>query len=165
MTSSLGSQYLNHPNEVGVVAEKTFEYEETFTLSSGEKLEGFQLRYECYGQLNEEKDNAIYICHALTGDHHVAGVYSEKDDKPGWWNHVVGPGKPIDTNRFFVLSSNCLGGCRGSTGPASKIHHDSDRTFGASFPDLSIEDMIRAQRQLIDHLGIKRLHAVVGGSM
>ena len=165
MTSPTGSQYVNHPNEIGMVAEKTFAYEESFLLSSGEKLEGFQLRYECYGELNKEKDNAIYVCHALTGDHHVAGVYSEKDEKPGWWNHVVGPGKPIDTNRFFVLSSNCLGGCRGSTGPASKIPNETDRTFGASFPDLSIQDMIRAQRQLIDHLGINKLHAVVGGSM
>ena len=165
MTSPTGSQYVNHPNEIGMVAEKTFAYEESFLLSSGEKLEGFQLRYECYGELNKEKDNAIYVCHALTGDHHVAGVYSEEDEKPGWWNHVVGPGKPIDTNRFFVLSSNCLGGCRGSTGPASKIPNETDRTFGASFPDLSIQDMIRAQRQLIDHLGINKLHAVVGGSM
>ena len=101
MTSPTGSQYVNHPNEIGMVAEKTFAYEESFLLSSGEKLEGFQLRYECYGELNKEKDNAIYVCHALTGDHHVAGVYSEEDEKPGWWNHVVGPVKPIDTNRFL----------------------------------------------------------------
>ena len=160
-----GSQYLDNPNEVGIVKEKTFVYENSFSLTSGEKLAEFELSYECYGQLNDQKNNAIYICHALTGDHHVAGVYTEKDEKPGWWNHVVGPGKPIDTNRFFVLSSNCLGGCRGSTGPASKVPGESCRTYGSSFPDLSIQDMIRAQRELIDHLGIKKLHAVVGGSM
>ena len=155
----------NHSNEVGLVEEKTFLSKDAFCLTGGGILNGFELKYECYGQLNAEKNNAIYICHALTGDHHVAGIYSDEDEKPGWWNHVVGPNKPIDTNRFFVISSNCLGGCRGSTGPSS-IHPQKEGEFyGADFPDLSICDMVRAQRALIDHLGIPFLHAVVGGSM
>ena len=157
--------YLNHPQEVGVVKEESFFNEDKFNLTSGACLDGFELRYECYGRLNPNKDNAIYICHALTGDHHVAGIYSETDEKPGWWNHVVGPGKPIDTNRFFVVSSNCLGGCRGSTGPASKSLGKNNTSLGADFPDLSITDMIHAQKALIDYLGIKELHAVIGGSM
>jgi homoserine O-acetyltransferase len=159
------TDFLNGSSEVGLVEEKTFTYTESFNLSGGGTLDGFQLRYECYGKLNETKDNAIYICHALTGDHHVAGVYDANDSKPGWWNHVVGPGKPIDTNYFFVISSNCLGGCRGSTGPSSELPDGSGRQYGPSFPDLSIQDMIRAQRALIDHLNITALHAVVGGSM
>jgi homoserine O-acetyltransferase len=159
------TDFLNGSSEVGLVEEKTFTYTESFNLSGGGTLDGFQLRYECYGKLNKTKDNAIYICHALTGDHHVAGVYDANDSKPGWWNHVVGPGKPIDTNYFFVISSNCLGGCRGSTGPSSELPDGSGRQYGPSFPDLSIQDMIRAQRALIDHLNITALHAVVGGSM
>ena len=159
------TDFLNGSSEVGLVEEKTFTYIESFNLSGGGTLDGFQLRYECYGKLNETKDNAIYICHALTGDHHVAGVYDANDSKPGWWNHVVGPGKPIDTNSFFVISSNCLGGCRGSTGPSSELPDGSGRQYGPSFPDLSIQDMIRAQRALIDHFNITALHAVVGGSM
>ena len=157
--------FLNSHNEIGLVEEKTFVCSTRFSLSNGQFLDGFQLRYECYGELNPAKDNAIYICHALTGDHHVAGIYHAKDDKPGWWNHVVGPGKPLDTNRFFIVSSNCLGGCRGSTGPSSHRPDASGEPYGASFPDLSIRDMVRAQRALIDHLGITGLHAVVGGSM
>ncbi len=145
--------------------EETFVCDQRFDLSEGGHLDGYQLRYESYGKLNELKDNAIYICHALTGDHHVAGVYHEEDAKPGWWDHVVGPGKPIDTDRFFVISSNCLGGCRGSTGPISERPDGSGEIYGASFPDLSIRDMIRAQRALLENLGIERLHAVIGGSM
>lgn len=164
MPSSKQIDYLNAPDEVGLVEEKTFVCSESFQLSSGQVLEGYRLSYESYGELNSAKDNAIYVCHALTGDHHVAGVYECGEEKPGWWNHVVGPGKPLDTNRFFVVSSNCLGGCRGSTGPSSK-RPDSDQAYGSSFPDLSIRDMIRAQRALIEHLGITALHAVVGGSM
>ncbi|MEK9772259.1 MAG: homoserine O-acetyltransferase [Opitutae bacterium] len=165
MSTPAEQTYFSDANEVGIVEEKTFVSKETFSLTGGGVLEGFQLRYECYGQLNPEKDNAIYICHALTGDHHVAGIYSHDDEKPGWWNHVVGPGKPIDTNRFFVISANCLGGCRGSTGPSSDDPQNPGASYGANFPDLSICDMIRAQRALIDHLGIYSLHAVVGGSM
>lgn len=151
--------------ELGLVREETFHFPGTVRLDSGESLQGYELRYECYGKLNSAKNNAIYICHALTGDHHVAGIYNQNDPKPGWWNHLVGPGKPIDTDRFFVLSSNCLGGCRGSTGPSSNHPEKPDETYGASFPNLSIRDMIRAQKELIDHLGIHSLFAVIGGSM
>ena len=165
MPHSDQTDFSNQSNEVGLVHEESFVCEDRFELSNGQFLEGYELRYECYGELNSAKDNAVYICHALTGDHHVAGIYSEEDDKPGWWNHVVGPGKPVDTNRFFVVSSNCLGGCRGSTGPSSMRADGSGEAYGSSFPDLSIRDMIHAQRALIDHLGIRALHAVVGGSM
>ena len=165
MSKAKQVDYLNSPGEVGLVKENTFVCPDILTLTSGEKLNGYQLKYESYGKLNKDKDNAIYVCHALTGDHHVAGVYDKDEKKPGWWNHVVGPGKALDTNRFFVISSNCLGGCRGSTGPSSERPDGSGKTYGASFPDLSIKDMIRAQRALTDHLGIRSLHAVVGGSM
>ena len=113
MPHSDQTDFSNQSNEVGLVHEESFVCEDRFELSNGQFLEGYELRYECYGELNSAKDNAVYICHALTGDHHVAGIYSEEDDKPGWWNHVVGPGKPVDTNRFFVVSSNCLGGVQG----------------------------------------------------
>ena len=112
------NEYLDSSRHVGLVKEKSFTFSEQFALEGGH-LNGFTLAYETYGELNSEGDNAILICHALTGDHHVAGVYSESDTKPGWWNHVVGPGKPIDTNKFFVICSNCLGACRGSTGPST----------------------------------------------
>ena len=165
MPSPADKTNLSDANDVGKVEEKTFVYKDNFSLTGGGTLAGFELRYEHYGQLNAQRDNAIYICHALTGDHHVAGFYNHDDEKPGWWNHVVGPGKPIDTNRFFVVSSNCLGGCRGSTGPSSEDPKSKGTSYGANFPDLSICDMIRAKRALIDHLGISTLHAVVGGSM
>ena len=112
------NDYSDCSRNVGLVEEKSFIYPERFAVDGG-YLNGFTLAYETYGELNAEGNNAILICHALTGDHHVAGVYSEKDSKPGWWNHVVGPNKPIDTNKFFVICSNCLGACRGSTGPSS----------------------------------------------
>jgi homoserine O-acetyltransferase len=165
MPSPADKTNLSDANDVGKVEEKTFVYKDNFSLTGGGTLAGFELRYEYYGQLNAQRDNAIYICHALTGDHHVAGFYNHDDEKPGWWNHVVGPGKPIDTNRFFVVSSNCLGGCRGSTGPSSDDPKCKGTSYGANFPDLSICDMIRAKRALIDHLGISTLYAVVGGSM
>ena len=108
--------------------------------------------------------NAILICH-VNGDHHVAGIYSKDDAQPGWWNHVVGPGKAIDTNDFFVVCSNCLGACKGSTGPASENPATPGKAYGMLFPDLTIRDMVRAQKNLLDFLGIKKLHAIVGGSM
>ena len=160
--SQKDKNFINATDEVGLVEEKTFAYPSQFALENG-SLEGFELKYETYGKLNTGKDNAILICHALTGDHHVAGVYSEKDKKPGWWNHMVGPNKPIDTNKFFVICSNCLGGCRGSTGPSSK--NESGNPYGANFPDITIKDMVRAQKLLIEYLSVEKLFAVVGGSM
>ena len=164
MPGAMQADYLSGDGEVGLVEEKTFFSPSELKLTNGQILHSYQLKYECYGELNEKKDNAIYICHALTGDHHVAGVYNQEDSKPGWWNHVVGPGKPIDTDQFYVISSNCLGGCRGSTGPSSALP-DGNETYGASFPEISILDMTHAQKELIDSFGIKTLFAVVGGSM
>jgi len=138
--------------------------EEEFRFESGDTIPSFQLRYETYGSLNEGRSNAILICHALSGDHHCAGVYSLHDRKPGWWNRMIGPGKPIDTNRFFVICSNCLGGCQGSTGPSS-INPGTGVPYRLRFPLPTIGDMVRAQAKLTDYLRIDRLFAVVGGSM
>ena len=160
--SQLENDYLNTSMHAGLVKEKSFTYDKPFKMEKG-LLDNFTLAYETYEELNTSSDNAILICHALTGGHHVAGVYSENDKRPGWWNHVVGPGKAIDTNKFFVICSNCLGACKGSTGPTSR--KGNGRTYGISFPDLSILDMVRSQKLLLDHLGVKKLFAVVGGSM
>lgn len=156
------NEFLNTENNVGLVQEKTFSYSDVFKMEKGE-LEGFTLAYETYGELNETADNAILICHALTGDHHAAGIYSEEDRKPGWWNHMVGPGKPIDTKQYFVICTNCLGACRGSTGPSSL--NNSGSKYGIDFPDLSMSDMVNAQKILLEDIGIYQLFAVIGGSM
>jgi homoserine O-acetyltransferase len=132
-------------------------------LESGRSLGPVTLAYETYGQLNEARDNAILILHALSGDAHAAG-YHEGEDKPGWWDIMIGPGKPFDTDRFFVLCSNIIGGCKGSTGPGS-TNPETGKPFGLAFPVITIKDMVDAQRHLLDHLGIDRLYAVAGGSM
>ena len=132
-------------------------------LESGAVLSPLQIAYQTYGTLNPEKTNAILICHALTGDQHVANDHPVTG-KAGWWTSLVGAGKPIDTDRFFVICSNVIGGCMGSTGPASR-NPGSDAPYGTEFPVLTISDMVRAQARLVDHLGIETLLAVVGGSM
>jgi len=132
-------------------------------LESGEKFGPITLAYETYGKLNSEKSNAILIHHALTGDAHAAGFHPGDKD-PGWWNNMIGPGKAFDTEQYFVICSNVLGGCKGSTGPAS-INPITGRPYGLQFPVITIKDMVNAQRHLIDNLGIDRLLAVVGGSM
>jgi homoserine O-acetyltransferase/O-succinyltransferase len=142
---------------------------EGFPLECGRSLPGvgpnaMTLAYETYGELSPEADNAILILHALSGDAHVAGIHSLDDQKAGWWDIMVGPGKPYDTNKYYVICSNILGGCKGSTGPSS-INPDTGRPYGPDFPMVTIGDMVRAQRLLIDHLGIQRLLAVSGGSM
>ena len=137
---------------------------EPFPLELGGELPGLTLRYETYGTLLPDKSNAILVPHALSGDHHVAGRYSPEDPKPGWWDHFVGPGKAIDTDRFFVIGINCVGGCKGSTGPLS-VDPRTGRPFGGFFPEITLGDIVRAQRLVIRHLGITKLHAVVGGSM
>jgi len=154
----------NAANSVGVVTPRDFTYPQPFTFKSGQELPGFTLRYETYGQLNSDGDNAILICHALSGDHHCAGRHSPEDRKPGWWDNIIGPGKAIDTNKFFVICSNCLGGCSGTTGPSS-LNPATGRTYGTQFPFVTIHDMVRAQKLLMDHLGVRTLHAVIGGSM
>ena len=155
--------HISKDQELRQVEEKKFLLSEPFKLENGE-LSNLEIAYESYGSLNQERTNCILLCHALTGDHHAAG-YHEGDEKPGWWNHLIGPGKPIDTNIFFVVCSNCLGACGGSTGPASKSFDDTSRTYGMDFPDFTIKDMIRAQKALLDFLEVKNIEAVIGGSM
>ncbi|PTY00648.1 homoserine O-acetyltransferase [Opitutus sp. ER46] len=152
------------PGDVGFVAPHDFVYTQPFTFQSGQQIPGFTIRYETYGQLNAARDNAVLICHALSGDHHCAGWHSEQDRKPGWWNNLIGPGKAVDTRRFFVVCTNVLGGCQGSTGPLS-INPATGRPYGVSFPFVTISDMVHAQKALLDHLGVTQLHTVIGGSM
>ncbi|MDD2763219.1 MAG: homoserine O-acetyltransferase [Opitutaceae bacterium] len=150
--------------EVGLVEPHDFVHPASFTCESGQVLPGFTLRYETYGRLNATRDNAVVICHALSGDHHCAGIHALTDPKPGWWNNFIGPGKAVDTNRFFVLCVNVLGGCQGSSGPSS-LDPRTGRPFGLTFPFVTIRDMVRAQKLLCDHLGLASLQAVIGGSM
>jgi homoserine O-acetyltransferase len=152
------------PGDVGLVAPRDYTHAEPFTFRGGQVLPGFSLRYETYGELNAARDNAIVVCHALSGDHHCAGWHSPADRKPGWWNNLIGPGKAVDTRRFFVVCANVLGGCQGSTGPSS-LNPATGRPYGAAFPPVTIPDMVRAQRRLLDHLGVAAVHAVIGGSM
>ncbi len=149
---------------VGVVEPRDYVSTEPFTFDSGQTLPGFTLRYETYGTLNAARDNAILICHALSGDHHCAGVHSPADRKPGWWNNLIGPGKPVDTNRFHVLCANVLGGCQGSTGPLS-INPSTGKPYGTAFPFVTIRDMVRAQKRWLAEIGISCIHAAIGGSM
>lgn len=137
-----------------------------FSLESGAYLDKVEIAYETWGELNATRSNAVLICHALTGDSHVASHPDRPQSAPGWWEEIVGPGKAIDTNRYFVICSNVLGGCRGSTGPSSP--HPSDpggRSYGTRFPVITIRDMVRAQYLLLHRLGVERLHVVIGGSM
>ncbi len=151
-------------NSVGIVAPQTAHFEQALTLKSGAVLPQFDLVYETYGKLNADQSNAVLICHALSGTHHVAGKYSADDKYPGWWDNLIGPGKPLDTNKFFVIGVNNLGGCHGSTGPSS-INPANGQPWGAQFPVLTVEDWVASQAMLADYLGIKQLAAVVGGSL
>ncbi|MBO6675944.1 MAG: homoserine O-acetyltransferase [Rhizobiales bacterium] len=140
-----------------------FEVAEPFVLASGERLERCQIAYTTYGTLNADKSNAILVCHALTGDQYMLGTHPVTG-KGGWWETLAGPGKPLDTDRYFLICANVLGGCMGSTGPGSP-HPDTGEIYGLSFPLVTITDMVDAQAKLIDHLGIDKLLSVVGGSM
>ena len=151
-------------NSVGLVAPQTAHFSEPLTLKSGAVLPQFDLVYETYGQLNADKSNAVLICHALSGTHHVAGKYTTEDKNPGWWDNLVGPNKPLDTNKFFVIGVNNLGGCHGSTGAAS-INPATQKPWGSAFPVVTVEDWVKSQALLADYLGIKQLAAVVGGSL
>jgi len=148
---------------IGTVTTRFYHHSAPLVLESGESLPSLTLAYETYGKLNKDKSNAILICHALSGDAHIAGFH-EGDDKPGWWDTVVGPGKAFDTDHFFVICSNVIGGCKGSTGPSS-INPATGKPYGAKFPVITIKDMVNAQKLLVDHLGINQLYAVAGGSM
>ena len=148
---------------VGVVETKYFHIDEPIKLDSGKTLEEVDVAYETYGELNKEKSNAILVCHALTGDAHAAGWHLG-DKKPGWWEIVIGPGKALDTDRYFIICSNVLGGCKGTTGPSS-INPKTGKQYGLEFPVITIGDMVRVQKKLIDSFGIKQLSAIIGGSM
>lgn len=153
---------------VGIVQWQEFNFGKTedtaLCLDCGKKLKDVVIRYETYGTLNADHSNAILVEHALTGDAHLAGKYSENDKKPGWWDEVVGPGRPFDTDKFFIVCSNIISGCSGSTGPRS-VNPDTGKPYNMDFPVVTIGDMVRAQKALMDHLEIKKWLAVAGGSM
>jgi len=151
-------------SSVGIVSPQTAHFSEPLVLKSGATLPAYDLVYETYGTLNAERSNAILICHALSGTHHVAGKYSEQDKNPGWWDNMIGPGKPLDTNKFFVIGVNNLGGCHGSTGPAS-IDPATGQPWGSQFPVVTVEDWVEAQARLANLLGIQAFAAIVGGSL
>jgi homoserine O-acetyltransferase len=143
---------------------QSMSFEAPLALSSGATIRDYALAYETYGELNADKSNAVLICHALNASHHVAGVYEGKPDSEGWWDSMIGPGKPVDTDRFFVIGVNNLGSCFGSTGPMHQ-NPDTGKTYGADFPVVTVEDWVNAQARLLDGLGIRQLAAVMGGSL
>ena len=149
---------------VGVITPRLFRFDAPLQLSSGASIDGYSLMCETYGQLNAARSNAVLICHALNASHHVAGRHGNDPNSLGWWDNMVGPGKPVDTNRFFVVGVNNLGSCFGSTGPMS-IDPASGKPYGASFPVVTVEDWVNAQVRLADVLGIERWAAVMGGSL
>jgi len=151
-------------NSVGVVTPQRVSFSEPLKLRSGAVLPGFELVFETYGTLNAAGSNAVLVCHALSGGHHVAGTYANDPKNVGWWDNLVGPGKPLDTNRFFVVGVNNLGGCFGSTGPLT-VNPMSGKRYGADFPMVTVEDWVAAQARLADHLGIDTWAAVMGGSL
>jgi homoserine O-acetyltransferase len=149
---------------VGVVAAQLARFEHPIALKSGARLDAYELAFETYGRLNEARSNAVLVCHALNASHHVAGVYADNPSNVGWWDNLIGPGKPVDTDRFFVIGVNNIGGCHGSTGPAS-INPSSGQPWGADFPLVTVEDWVEVQSRLATRLGIERFAAVMGGSL
>ena len=139
-------------------------FSQALHLQGGGRLRDYQLSFETYGELNAQRSNAVLICHALNASHHVAGTYPGQAKSEGWWDNMIGPGKPVDTNRFFVIGVNNLGSCFGSTGPMH-TNPDTDRVYGADFPVVTVEDWVEAQARLVDALGITQLAAVMGGSL
>jgi homoserine O-acetyltransferase len=158
MDSSLTSK------SVGIVTPQLAEFREPLRLKCGAVMDQYELVYETYGRLNADRSNAVLVCHALNAAHHVAGRYADAPDNVGWWDNMIGPGKPVDTNRFFVIGMNNLGGCHGSTGPQS-INPRTGKPWGADFPLVTVEDWVTTQARLADHLGIERFAAVMGGSL
>ena len=148
---------------VGVVSPTVYKFDEPLELACGRVLPNYELVVETYGELNRDASNAVLICHALSGHHHAAGYHSKDDKRPGWWDHYIGPGKPIDTDRFFVVSLNNLGGCHGSTGPRS-INPATGEPWGRDFPPLRARDWVHSQSRLAAKLGIQKWAAVIGGS-
>jgi len=151
-------------DSVGLVSPQTLHIDSPIILEGGKSLPAYDLVFETYGQLNQDASNAILICHALSGDHHVAGYYTMEDKRPGWWDNVIGPGKAIDTNQFFVVCLNNLGGCKGSTGPTS-INPETNTPYGPDFPIITVNDWVKIQAVLADNLNIHQWVAVVGGSL
>jgi len=151
-------------NSVGAVTPQTLHFDAALAFRSGAVLDDYDLVYETYGTLNADKSNAVLVCHALNASHHVAGWYADEPGNVGWWDNMIGPGKPLDTNRFFVIGVNNLGGCFGSTGPAS-IDPRTGRPYGSAFPVVTVEDWVEAQARLADNLGIRRFAAIMGGSL
>ena len=151
-------------NSVGLVKPQRVDFEQPIRLINGQELAQHSLVYETYGELNADRSNAVLICHALSGTHHAAGYHSPEDERPGWWDLVIGPGKPIDTRRLFVVSANNLGCCDGSTGP-NTLNPATGQCWGGSFPQPQVKDWVASQRRLADFLGIERWAAVIGGSL
>jgi homoserine O-acetyltransferase len=151
-------------NSVGIVTQKSIHFDEVLTLECGKSISEYDITYETYGKLNAAADNAVLICHALSGDHHAAGYHSEDDKNPGWWDVCIGPGKPIDTNRFFVVSTSNLGHCSGSTGPRS-TNPKTGKAYGPDFPIVTVKDWVKAQKRVAEQLGITTWAAVAGGSL
>ncbi len=151
-------------NSVGIVTPQTMKFDTPLSLDSGQTLNSYEIVYETYGELNADKSNAILICHALSGTHHAAGYHSMEDKRPGWWDTCIGPGKAIDTDKFYVVCPNNIGGCNGSTGP-NHINPETGKYWGPDFPPLRVRDWVRSQACLADKLGIEQWAAVVGGSL
>jgi len=149
---------------IGIVAPQLLHFTEPLALRNGSSLAGYDLMVETYGELNAARSNAVLVCHALNASHHVAGVYANEPKNVGWWDNMVGPGKPLDTNRFFVIGINNLGSCFGSTGPMS-IDPATQRPYGAKFPVITVRDWVNAQARVADHFGIEKFAAVMGGSL
>jgi homoserine O-acetyltransferase len=149
---------------VGIVTPQTARFSEPIRLKSGAVIDEYELVYETYGTLAPDRSNAVLVCHALNAAHHVAGRYAHEPDNVGWWENMIGPGKPVDTSRFFVIGVNNLGGCHGSTGPKS-VNSRTGKPWGADFPVVTVEDWVATQARLADHLGIPRFAAVIGGSL
>ncbi|MBI3902135.1 MAG: homoserine O-acetyltransferase [Nitrosomonadales bacterium] len=149
---------------VGIVYAQRAIFDTPLTFRSGAVLPRYELVYETYGTLNADKSNAILVCHALSGHHHVAGHYADAPENVGWWDNMIGPGRPVDTDKFFVIGLNNLGGCHGSTGPSS-INPETGKPYGASFPVVTVEDWVESQARLADLLGITQFAAVMGGSL
>ena len=153
-----------YDSSVGLVTSKNQKFNTALKLDSGTTLENYNLRYETYGELNGKRNNAVLVCHALTGDQHAAGFNNYKEKKPGWWDNMIGPGKPVDTTKFFVVCPNNLGGCGGSTGPLSQ-NPRTGKPYGPDFPIITVRDWVESQKQLTDKLGIESWAAVMGGSL
>lgn len=158
------SQHSTSQQSVGVVTPQFLQFDQPLTLSSGQVLPSYTLAVETYGTLNAQRSNAVLVCHALNASHHVAGVSATDAKDVGWWDNMVGPGKPVDTNIYFVIGVNNLGSCFGSTGPAS-IDPATGKPWGSTFPVVTVEDWVRAQARVADHFGIDRFAAVMGGSL